>query len=52
MELILKINTMKINELRLVIPDLDNNQHFLVSKADVILDWNRSNYLLLTIFIN
>ena len=38
--------------MRLVIPDSVDNQHFLVSKNfDVILDWNRSNYFALTIFL-
>ena len=40
--------------MRLVIPDSQDNQYFLVSKNfDIILDWNRSNYFALTIiFIN
>ena len=38
--------------LRLVIPDLEEKQFFLVSKNfDVILDWNRSNYFALTVFL-
>ena len=38
--------------LRLVIPDSNNNQCYLVSKNfDVILDWNRSNYFALTVFL-
>ena len=38
--------------MRLVIPDSEDNQYFLVSKNfDVILDWNRSNYFALTIFL-
>ena len=45
----------KYNEkqlMRLVIPDSEDNQYFLVSKNfDVILDWNRSNYFALTIFL-
>ena len=43
----------KNNELRLVIPDLDNNNDcYLVSKNfDVILNWNRSNYFALTVFL-
>ena len=45
----------KYNEnqlMRLVIPDSQDNQYFLVSKNfDVILDWNRSNYFALTVFL-
>ena len=45
----------KYNEnqlMRLVIPDSVDDQFFLVSKNfDVILDWNRSNYFALTIFL-
>ena len=45
----------KYNEnqlMRLVIPDSKDNQYFLVSKNfDVILDWNRSNYFALTVFL-
>ena len=45
----------KYNEnqlMRLVIPDSVDNQFFLVSKNfDVILDWNRSNYFALTVFV-
>ena len=38
--------------LRLVIPDLGDEQFFLVTKNfDVILDWNRSNYFALTVFL-
>ena len=38
--------------LRLVIPDLEEKQFFLVTKNfDVILDWNRSNYFALTVFL-
>ena len=38
--------------MRLVIPDSQDNQYFLVSKNfDIILDWNRSNYFALTIFL-
>jgi len=38
--------------MRLVIPDSKDNQVFLVSKNfDVILDWNRSNYFALTVFL-
>ena len=38
--------------MRLVIPDSKDDQCFLVSKNfDVILDWNRSNYFALTIFL-
>ena len=38
--------------MRLVIPDSEDNQIFLVSKNfDVILDWNRSNYFALTVFL-
>ena len=41
MELFLKINTMKNQLMRLVIPDSVDDQFFLVSKNfDVILDWN------------
>ncbi len=41
------------NLLRLVIPDSNNNnQCYLVSKNfDVILNWNRSNYFALTVFL-
>ena len=45
----------KYNEnqlMRLVIPDSEDNQVFLVSRNfDVILDWNRSNYFALTVFL-
>ena len=43
----------KNNELRLIIPDSDNNNDcYLVSKNfDVILNWNRSNYFALTVFL-
>ena len=38
--------------LRLIIPDLGDDQFFLVTKNfDVILDWNRSNYFALTVFL-
>ena len=38
--------------LRLVIPDLEERNFFLVTKNfDVILDWNRSNYFALTVFL-
>ena len=38
--------------MRLVIPDLEGKQFFLVTKNfDVILDWNRSNYFALTVFL-
>ena len=38
--------------LRLVIPDSNDDQCYLVSKNfDVILDWNRSNYFALTVFL-
>ena len=37
---------------RLIIPDLEEKQFFLVTKNfDVILDWNRSNYFALTVFL-
>ena len=40
------------NLLRLVVPEDNNNQCYLVSKNfDVILDWNRSNYFALTVFL-
>lgn len=41
------------NNLKLIIPDSNNNnQCYLVTKNfDVILDWNRSNYFALTIFL-
>ena len=40
----------KNNSLRLVIPENNNNQCYLVSENfDVILDWNRSNYFALTV---
>ena len=45
----------KYNEdqlLRLVIPDSNFNECYLVSKNfDVILGWNRSNYFALTVFL-
>ena len=38
--------------LRLIIPDLEENHFFLVTRNfDVILDWNRSNYFALTVFL-
>ena len=38
--------------LRLVIPDSNFNECYLVSKNfDVILGWNRSNYFALTVFL-
>ena len=38
--------------MRLVIPDFEGKQFFLVTKNfDVILDWNRSNYFALTVFL-
>lgn len=40
------------NLLKLILPDSNNNQCYLVSKNfDVILDWNRSNYFALTVFL-
>ena len=40
------------NKLKLIIPDSNNNDCYLVSKNfDVILDWNRSNYFALTVFL-
>ena len=40
------------NLLRMIIPDSNNNQCYLVSKNfDVILNWNRSNYFALTVFL-
>ncbi|MBC10340.1 MAG: lytic transglycosylase [Rickettsiales bacterium] len=37
---------------KLIIPDSKDNQCFLVSKNfDVILDWNRSNYFALSVFL-
>ena len=39
-------------DLRIVIPDSKFNECYLVSKNfDVILDWNRSNYFALTVFL-
>ena len=36
----------------MIIPDSNNNQCYLVSKNfDVILNWNRSNYFALTVFL-
>ena len=50
MVFLLKIITMRV-QMRLVIPDLEGKQFFLVTKNfDVILDWNRSNYFALTVF--
>ena len=38
--------------LRLVVPDSNFNECYLVSKNfDVILGWNRSNYFALTVFL-
>ena len=38
--------------LRLVIPDSNFNECYLVSQNfDVILNWNRSNYFALTVFL-
>ncbi len=38
--------------LRLIIPNTEENHFFLVTKNfDVILDWNRSNYFALTVFL-
>ena len=43
----LKINTIKNQLMRLVIPDSQDNQYFLVSKNfDIILDWNDLTILL------
>ena len=40
------------SKLKLVIPDSNNNECYLVSKNyDVILNWNRSNYFALTVFL-
>ncbi len=40
------------SKLRLIIPDSNNNDCYLVSKNfDVILNWNRSNYFALTVFL-
>ncbi len=40
------------NKLKLIIPDSNNNDCYLVSENfDVILDWNRSNYFALTVFL-
>ena len=48
----LKNNYNNTNKLRLIIPDSEENQFFLVTKNfDVILDWNRSNYFALTVFL-
>ena len=51
-------NGIKLNKeygkakLKLVIPDSNNNECYLVSKNyDVILNWNRSNYFALTVFL-
>ena len=50
--IILKNKYNKNQLMRLVIPDSEDNQIFLVSKNfDVILDWNRSNYFALTVFL-
>jgi len=49
---IFKNDFKKHNLLRLVIPDSNNNECYLVSKNfDVILGWNRSNYFALTVFL-
>ena len=52
------VNGVKLNKkygkskLKLVIPDSNNNECYLVSNNyDVILDWNRSNYFALTVFL-
>ena len=40
------------SKLKLVIPDSNYNECYLVSKNyDVILNWNRSNYFALTVFL-
>ena len=40
------------NKLKLIIPESNNNDCYLVSKNfDVILDWNRSSYFALTVFL-
>ncbi len=46
-------NSYDNNKLRLVLPDSNNNNDcYLVSKNfDVILNWNRSNYFALTVFL-
>ncbi len=42
----------KKSKLRLIIPDSTEGQCFLVNKNfDVILNWNRSNYFALTVFL-
>ena len=42
----------KKDKLRLIIPDSTEGQCFLVNKNfDVILNWNRSNYFALTVFL-
>ena len=47
-----KNNYNKKELLRLVIPDSEEKEFFLVTKNfDVILDWNRSNYFALTVFL-
>ena len=55
LKIIINFNKNNYNEkvlLRLVIPDLEEKQFFLVTKNfDVILDWNRSNYFALTVFL-
>ena len=48
----LKKNYKAEQKLRLVIPDSNLNECYLVSKNfDVILGWNRSNYFALTVFL-
>ncbi len=46
-------NFYKTDKLRLILPDSNNNNDcYLVSKNfDVILNWNRSNYFALTVFL-
>ena len=49
---LIKNNYNKKELLRLVIPDSEEKEFFLVTKNfDVILDWNRSNYFALTVFL-
>ena len=49
--IILKNKYNESDRLRLIIPDLNDDQCFLVTKNfDVILNWNRSNYFALTVF--
>ena len=50
--IILKNKYNESDRLRLIIPDLNDDQCFLVTKNfDVILNWNRSNYFALTVFL-